>query len=99
MIGTQEMVLIFLVVILLFGANKLPELARSMGKSMGEFKRAQHETELEVQKLGAPIQQTNSIPTSIQKLAEELGIHTEGKDESKLLDEIKAGLKVKIDKG
>ncbi len=98
MIGTQEMVLIFLVVILLFGANKLPELARSMGKSMGEFKRAQHETELEVQKLGAPVQQTKSIP-SIQKLAEELGIHTEGKDESKLLEEIKAGLKVKIDKG
>ncbi len=98
MIGTQEMVLIFLVVILLFGANKLPELARSMGKSMGEFKRAQHEAELEVQKLGAPIQQTKSIPTGIQKLAEELGIHTEGKDESKLLDEIKAGLKVKINK-
>ncbi len=98
MIGTQEMVLIFLVVILLFGASKLPELARSMGKSMGEFKRAQHETELEVQKLGAPVQQAKSIPQSIQKLAEELGIHTEGKDESKLLEEIKAGLKVKIDK-
>ncbi len=99
MIGTQEMILIFLVVILLFGASKLPELARSMGKSMGEFKRAQHETELEVQKLGAPVQQAKSIPQIIQKLAEELGIHTEGKDESKLLEEIKAGLKVKIDKG
>ncbi len=55
MIGPQEMILIFLVVLLLFGASKLPELARSMGKSMGEFKRAQHETELEVQKLGAPL--------------------------------------------
>ncbi len=92
------MVLIFLVVILLFGASKLPELARSMGKSMGEFKRAQHETELEVQKLGAPIQEAKSIPQSIQKLAQELGIRTEGKDENQLLEEIKAGLKVKVDK-
>ncbi|VVB91222.1 Sec-independent protein translocase protein TatAt [uncultured archaeon] len=99
MIGPQEMIFIFLVILLLFGASKLPELAKSMGKSMGEFKRAQHETELQVQKLGAPVQEIKSIPQSIQKLAEELGIRTEGKDESKLLEEIKAGLKVRVDKG
>jgi sec-independent protein translocase protein TatA len=39
MIGTQELVMIFAVVMLLFGANKLPELARSMGSSVGEFKK------------------------------------------------------------
>ncbi len=99
MIGTQEMVLIFLVVILLFGASKLPELARSMGKSMGEFKRAQRETELEVQKLGAPVREAKSIPQNIQKLAQELGIRTEGKDENKLLDEIKAVMKIRVEKG
>lgn len=55
MLGSQEMILIFIVVILLFGATKLPELARSMGKSVGEFKRAQHESELELQKLNVPI--------------------------------------------
>ncbi len=98
MIGTQEMVLIFLVVILLFGASKLPELARSMGKSMGEFKRAQRETELEVQKLGAPVQEEKGISQSVKKLAEELGIRTEGKDESKLLEEIKSSLKVRVEK-
>lgn len=53
MLGSQEMILIFIVVILLFGATKLPELARSMGKSVGEFKRAQQESELEMQKLNA----------------------------------------------
>lgn len=63
MIGTTEMILIFLAVILLFGANKLPELARSMGKSMGEFKKAQRETELEIRKLDAPVQEIrNNIP-------------------------------------
>jgi sec-independent protein translocase protein TatA len=35
MIGTQELIMIFGVVLLLFGANKLPELARSMGSSVG----------------------------------------------------------------
>ena len=39
MIGTQEIIMIFAVVLLLFGANKLPELARSMGSAAGEFKK------------------------------------------------------------
>lgn len=35
MLGAEELVLIFAVAMLLFGANKLPELARSLGSSMG----------------------------------------------------------------
>lgn len=48
MIGTQELVIIFAVILLLFGASKLPELARSMGKAAGEFKKARMETENEL---------------------------------------------------
>ena len=44
-IGTTELLLIFLVVLLLFGAKKLPELARGMGKSIKEFKKATNEIE------------------------------------------------------
>jgi len=55
MLGSQEMILIFIAVILLFGASKLPELARSMGKSVGEFKKAQRESEKEIRTLDAPI--------------------------------------------
>jgi TatA/E family protein of Tat protein translocase len=40
MIGTGELFLIFLVVLLLFGGKKLPELARSLGIGLREFKRA-----------------------------------------------------------
>ncbi|MEO1857845.1 MAG: twin-arginine translocase TatA/TatE family subunit [Rubritalea sp.] len=43
-----EMVLIFIVILLLFGAKKLPQLARGVGKSMGEFKRAREEFEHEI---------------------------------------------------
>ena len=47
-LGAQEMILIFLVMLLLFGAKKLPELARGLGKSMGEFKKAKDEFEHEI---------------------------------------------------
>ena len=42
------MIIIFVVVLLLFGAKKLPELARGMGKSLGEFKKAKDEFEHEI---------------------------------------------------
>ena len=44
----QEMVVIFIIILLLFGAKKLPELARGVGKSMGEFKKARDEFEHEI---------------------------------------------------
>ena len=47
-LGTGEMIMIFIVVLLLFGAKKLPELARGVGKSMGEFKKAREEFEREI---------------------------------------------------
>jgi len=47
-LGTPEIILIFLVVLLLFGAKRLPELFRSFGKSIKEFKKATSEIEDEV---------------------------------------------------
>ena len=38
--GTQELILIFLIILLLFGAKRMPELFRSLGKSIKEFKKA-----------------------------------------------------------
>lgn len=46
-IGMPELVIIFFVLLLLFGAKRLPELARGMGKAMNEFKRASSEVEKE----------------------------------------------------
>ena len=47
-IGLQEMVVIFLIILLLFGAKKIPELARGIGKGMGEFKKAKTDFEEEI---------------------------------------------------
>ena len=46
--GGPEMILIFIIVLLLFGAKKLPQLARGIGKSAGEFKKAKDEFETQI---------------------------------------------------
>jgi len=43
-IGTTEIVVIALVLLVLFGGKKLPELARGMGDSIKEFRKAVNET-------------------------------------------------------
>lgn len=48
--GGWEVVLIFLAILILFGAKKLPELARGLGQSMKEFRKAQTEIEEEINK-------------------------------------------------
>ena len=47
-IGLQEMVVILLIVMLLFGAKKIPQLARGIGESIGEFKNARKRLEDEI---------------------------------------------------
>ncbi len=44
-LGVQEIMLILLIAIFFFGGEKLPEMARGLGKSLREFKRASEETE------------------------------------------------------
>lgn len=51
-LGMWEMILIFLVVLLLFGAKRLPEIGASLGKGIREFKGSIREIEREVQSAG-----------------------------------------------
>ena len=48
--GGIEWVIIGVAVLLLFGAKKLPQVARGMGKAMGEFKNAKREFEDEIRR-------------------------------------------------
>ena len=58
-LGTTEVVVIAILVLILFGAKKLPMFARSLGKSMGEFKRAKDEFESELHR---SIEETSNAP-------------------------------------
>jgi len=42
-IGMPEMIIILVIALIIFGPRKLPELGRSLGKSLAEFKRASNE--------------------------------------------------------
>jgi sec-independent protein translocase protein TatA len=42
-IGMSELLIIFVIALIVFGPRKLPELGRSLGKSLGEFKRASND--------------------------------------------------------
>ena len=46
--GGGEIILIFLIVLLLFGAKKVPELFRSLGKGVNEFRKAKNEWEQDI---------------------------------------------------
>lgn len=48
--GGPELLIILFIAVLLFGANKLPGLARASGQAMGEFKRGRREIEAEIKR-------------------------------------------------
>lgn len=72
-IGTSEMLLIAFVALIVFGPRKLPELGRSLGRSLGEFKRAsedfkrtwEHEVEMERLDPGKRVEQEAKVPRSV----------------------------------
>jgi sec-independent protein translocase protein TatA len=51
-----DLLIILLIVFVLFGAKKLPDLARSMGQSMNEFRKAREDFGRDLQDAGTPSQ-------------------------------------------
>ena len=50
-LGAMEITIILLIVLLLFGGKKLPELAKGLGKGMKEFKKAKNDVSEEINKV------------------------------------------------
>ena len=47
-IGPQELFFLFLIVLLIFGAKRIPEIGRSIGKGIQEFKKGMRDVETEL---------------------------------------------------
>ncbi len=91
MFSPEDLVLVLIVAMLLFGSSKIPELARSLGKATGEFKKGQRETELELKDFEKSVTENKSQDdksSKIKQMAYDLGIITQGKSDEQLLDEI-----------
>jgi len=92
-LGTQELILIIVVVLLLFGASKIPELARNLGRGVAEFKKAQKEAEMELRDLEKDLKASKEEKRKkLEKIAKDLGINPEGKSDEELLEEINKAL-------
>jgi len=101
MIGTPELIVVGIVaVVLLFGAGKVPELARSLGQAMGEFKKAQREAELDLKRMEDSMTRQKMPPqpekkgeeVNIRQVARYMGIETEGKTDEELKKEVEVKL-------
>lgn len=79
-IGTQEMIFIFIIILLLFGGKKLPELARGLGKGIREFKDASDGIKREIsdqintfeKELDVTVEDTPAAKSKSATLAEEM---------------------------
>ncbi len=104
-IGPMEIGIIVLIIILLFGATKVPQLARSFGQAMGEFKKAKKEAEINYKKFEESVTgseeeiaeakakataKTKGEEVNIKEVASYMGIDTEGKTEEELKEEVQA---------
>lgn len=66
-IGTGEIILLLLLALLLFGAKRLPEIGRSMGKGMREFKDSVSGKERDDDPAELPVQTTDTTVASRER--------------------------------
>jgi sec-independent protein translocase protein TatA len=60
-LGYQELLIILVIVLILFGANRLPELAKSLGSSVKEFKKGVNEVKNEDGTAPAPKEEEKKV--------------------------------------
>src|SRR3954447_11814691 len=100
-IGMPEMIIILVIALIIFGPRKLPELGRSLGKSLAEFKRAsnelrstlEEEIRLEEQKTVEPPKSTTVTASPAAPVSPPIVIA-----ESHVEETVGAGVAGKVDK-
>lgn len=60
--GGPELILIFVVILLLFGAKRIPEVAQGLGKGIREFKKSMREVQSEIDTAADPSKPTIAAP-------------------------------------
>jgi TatA/E family protein of Tat protein translocase len=73
-IGMQELLVILVIALIVFGPNKIPELAKSFGKALREFKKATDEMKNSFEEEGEEFKNSRG---NLPKLIEEIDSHKE----------------------
>jgi len=63
-LGSGEVVLVVVVILVLFGAKKIPEFAKGLGKGISEFKKASREVTDEIERAGEETPAPKTPPTT-----------------------------------
>lgn len=80
-IGWQELIIILVILIFLFGASRLKGLAKALGESVREFKEATS---------ASPKSKRKEEEEAIIEAAEKMGVRTEGKNVEQILHDMSA---------
>jgi sec-independent protein translocase protein TatA len=88
--GAEWIWIIVIVGVLLFGAKKIPELARSLGRATGEYEKARLEAEREIR--GYRADGSKMSREKLEAIARTLGIDPSGKDDDELKAEIERAI-------
>ncbi len=65
-LGITEILLILVVIILLFGGKRIPEIARALGRASYEYKKAKNVIQKEAQEIKNAIEETGEKPEEYQ---------------------------------
>lgn len=87
--GGFELIIILIIIalLLLFGPQKLPELARGIGKALGEFRRGKIEVERQISEELTTLE-LKDMRARVEKAASALGLPTSGRSEMQLKLEV-----------
>lgn len=88
--GYEWIFIIFVIIIVIFGAKKIPELARSFGKATSEFEKARIESKNELEKIK---NEDRLSREKLESIADALRIDYDGKDDESLKKDIEAAIK------
>ena len=86
MLGWQEMILIFAILLLVFGPTKLPKIARELGKAWNEFNKASSGVIETISSVQTAKNEDKNNP--LLEVARKLDVSTEGKTDEQLKEEI-----------
>jgi len=86
-LGWPELTLIILILLLIFGPSKLPQLARSAGETVREFRKASAGT---IETVGETVK---PVEATIMDLAKTMEVNVEGKTPTQVAEEIVKKLK------